>query len=74
MAKREPPPTARLEARLPADVHALLERAAEIQGRSLTEKCRLSINTTLSSRCQAMPDVFGCWSPLRPRFLPAPEG
>lgn len=30
-------PTARLEARLPADVHALLKRAAEIQGRTLTD-------------------------------------
>jgi uncharacterized protein (DUF1778 family) len=30
-------PTARLEARLPADVHALLKRAAELQGRSLTD-------------------------------------
>jgi uncharacterized protein (DUF1778 family) len=29
--------TARLEARLPADVHALLKRAAEIQGRTLTD-------------------------------------
>ena len=29
--------TARLEARLPADTHALLKRAAEIQGRSLTD-------------------------------------
>ena len=29
--------TARLEARLPSDVHALLKRAAEIQGRSLTD-------------------------------------
>jgi uncharacterized protein (DUF1778 family) len=28
---------ARLEARLPADVHALLKRAAEIQGRTLTD-------------------------------------
>ncbi len=28
---------ARLEARLPADVHAMLKRAAEIQGRSLTD-------------------------------------
>ena len=37
MTKREPPPTARLEARLPVDVHALLKRAAEIQGRSLTD-------------------------------------
>jgi uncharacterized protein (DUF1778 family) len=26
--------TARLEARLPADVHALLKRAAEIEGRT----------------------------------------
>ena len=30
-------PTARLEARLPVDVHALLKRAAELQGRSLTD-------------------------------------
>lgn len=29
--------TARLEARLPGEVHALLKRAAEIQGRSLTD-------------------------------------
>jgi uncharacterized protein (DUF1778 family) len=29
--------TARLEARLPAEVHSLLKRAAEIQGRSLTD-------------------------------------
>ena len=29
--------TARLEARLPSDVHALLKRAAEIQGRTLTD-------------------------------------
>ena len=31
------PSTARLEARLPTDVHALLKRAAEIQGRTLTD-------------------------------------
>jgi uncharacterized protein (DUF1778 family) len=31
------PNTARLEARLPAEVHALLKRAAEIQGRTLTD-------------------------------------
>ena len=30
-------PTARLEARLPAEVHALLKRAAELQGRTLTD-------------------------------------
>lgn len=29
--------TSRLEARLPNDVHALLKRAAEIQGRTLTD-------------------------------------
>lgn len=29
--------TARLEARLPPDVHALLERAAQLQGRSVTD-------------------------------------
>src|SRR4051794_21286358 len=35
--RKELSTTARLEARLPADVHALLKRAAEIQGRSLTD-------------------------------------
>jgi uncharacterized protein (DUF1778 family) len=30
-------PTARLEARLPSNVHALLKRAAELQGRTLTD-------------------------------------
>jgi uncharacterized protein (DUF1778 family) len=34
---RETAPSARLEARLPADVHALLKRAAEMQGRTLTD-------------------------------------
>lgn len=29
--------TARLEARLPHEVHALLKRAAQIQGRTLTD-------------------------------------
>jgi uncharacterized protein (DUF1778 family) len=33
----KPPPTARLEARLPPDIHALLKRAAEIEGRTLTD-------------------------------------
>jgi uncharacterized protein (DUF1778 family) len=32
-----PSSTARLEARLPVDVHALLKRAAEIEGRTLTD-------------------------------------
>ncbi|AXC16081.1 hypothetical protein ACPOL_6873 (plasmid) [Acidisarcina polymorpha] len=31
------PDTARLEARLPADIHAMLKRAAEIEGRTLTD-------------------------------------
>lgn len=34
-ARKKPP--ARLEARLPRDVHALLKRAADIQGRSLSD-------------------------------------
>jgi uncharacterized protein (DUF1778 family) len=35
--KRATQPTARLEARLPPDVMARLRRAAEIQGRTLTD-------------------------------------
>jgi uncharacterized protein (DUF1778 family) len=46
--------TARLEARLPAHIHAMLKRAAEIQGRTLTdfvvaassEAARQTIETT----------------------------
>lgn len=32
-----PPTTARLEARITPEVHALLKRAAELQGRTLTD-------------------------------------
>ena len=35
--KQDTQPTARLEARLPPDVMARLKRAAEIQGRTLTD-------------------------------------
>jgi len=35
--KNQAPQTSRLEARLPEDVHALLKRAAEIEGRTLTD-------------------------------------
>ena len=35
--KQEAQPTARLEARLPHEVMARLKRAAEIQGRTLTD-------------------------------------
>ena len=37
MMKYRPPPTARLEVRLPHDVMTRLKRAAEIQGRTLTD-------------------------------------
>ena len=37
MTDKTPSPTARLEARLPVDVHAMLKRAAEIEGRTLTD-------------------------------------
>jgi uncharacterized protein (DUF1778 family) len=37
MAEETPQATARLEARLPNDVYALLKRAAEIEGRTLTD-------------------------------------
>lgn len=37
MPAKTQPTTARLEARLPTDVHALLKRAAEIEGRTVTD-------------------------------------
>jgi len=39
MAEETQQTTARLEARLPNDVHALLKRAAEIEGRTLNRFC-----------------------------------
>lgn len=52
--KAQKSPIARLEARLPAHIHAMLKRAAEIQGRTLTdfvvaasyEAARQTIETT----------------------------
>ena len=37
MTDQTKPATSRLEARLPVDVHAMLKRAAEIEGRTLTD-------------------------------------
>ena len=37
MATSTPVPVARLEARISPDVHALIKRAAELQGRSMTD-------------------------------------
>jgi uncharacterized protein (DUF1778 family) len=37
MATSSPAPVARLEARISPDVHALIKRAAELQGRSMTD-------------------------------------
>ncbi|WP_146444459.1 type II toxin-antitoxin system TacA family antitoxin [Botrimarina colliarenosi] len=37
MLENEEPKTARLEARLPESIHALLREAASLQGRSLSE-------------------------------------
>ena len=48
--------TARLETRLPVDVHALLKRAAEIEGRTLTD----SYSDLQSSVCRpAIVAFFG---------------
>jgi uncharacterized protein (DUF1778 family) len=44
-------PTARLEARLPNDVHALLKRAAEIEGRTLTD---FVVSAARQAACQTI--------------------
>jgi len=46
--------TARLEARVPADVHALLKRAAEIQGRSLRE---FVVTAARDAACRAIEEA-----------------
>lgn len=46
--------TARLEARLPADIHALLKRAAEIQGRTLTD---FVVTAARDAACRAIEET-----------------
>ena len=46
--------SARLEARLPADVHALLKRAAELQGRSLTD---FVVTAARDAACRAIEEA-----------------
>jgi len=46
--------SARLEARLPADVHALLKRAAEIQGRTLTD---FVVTAARDAACRAIEEA-----------------
>ena len=46
--------SARLEARLPADVHALLKRAAEIQGRTLTD---FVVTAAREAACRAIEET-----------------
>jgi uncharacterized protein (DUF1778 family) len=52
--KQEPLPTARLEARLPHDVMARLRRAAEIQGRTLTD---FVVAAADEAACRAIQDT-----------------
>ena len=46
--------TARLEARLPAEVHALLKRAAELQGRTLTD---FVVTAARDAACRAIEEA-----------------
>jgi uncharacterized protein (DUF1778 family) len=46
--------TARLEARLPFDVHTLLKRAAEIQGRTLTD---FVVTAAREAACRTIEDA-----------------
>ena len=50
----KPTTTARLEARLPADVRALLKRAAEIQGRTLTD---FVVTAAREAACRAIEET-----------------
>jgi uncharacterized protein (DUF1778 family) len=46
--------TARLEARISADLHALLKRAAEVQGRTVTD---FVVNAVQEAACRAIEQV-----------------
>lgn len=52
--KQQTEPTARLEARLPIRVHALLKRAAEIQGRTLTD---FVVTAAQEAACRTIEDT-----------------
>ena len=47
-------PTARLEARISADLHALLRRAAEVQGRTVTD---FVVSAVQEAACRAIEQV-----------------
>jgi len=50
----KPTSPARLEARLPAHVHALLKRAAELQGRTLTD---FVVTAARDAACRAIEEA-----------------
>ena len=50
----KPAAPARLEARLPAHVHALLKRAAELQGRTLTD---FVVTAARDAACRAIEEA-----------------
>lgn len=65
-----PPTIARLEARLPPEIHALLKRAAEIQGRTLTDFV-VSAAQEAAQRTLAEADVIRLALSDQVRFLEA---
>lgn len=58
--------TARLEARISSDLHAMLKRAAEIQGRTLTD---FVVSAVRDAAQQAIDLLPSHWS-LTPRTTP----
>jgi uncharacterized protein (DUF1778 family) len=48
------PDTARLEARLPVDIHTMLKRAAEIEGRTLTD---FVVSSAREAACRTIEDA-----------------
>lgn len=61
--------TARLEARISSDLHAMLKRAAEIQGRTLTD---FVVSAARDAAQQAIELLPSHWS-LTPRTTPQPR-
>ncbi len=61
--------TARLEARISTDLHAMLKRAAEIQGRTITDFVVSAVQLSADRKPSKLREVFACRSLIKSVLL-----
>jgi len=61
--------TARLEARISTDLHSMLKRAAELQGRTMTDFVVSAVKDAARCRPLSEPELSGCHWPIRSVLL-----